>query len=403
MPTATAQTFFSLEQRVVLGLVRRFLGRNGAEMSLPTGDIDWLQVTNFARNQGVLAIVYAGCSEAERAAMPAAILEAVRNESRDLAFTNMRRAAELCRLVKLLQSWQVCAMPFKGPLLTQTLYNNLALRAFCDLDVLCPNADLAEVARRLVANGYRQTDSLELARPDVYLRTETPVHLMQENSDTLIELHPQVSPRLFAFRLRAEALRRRAVPVTFAGCNMMSLAPEDLLLVLCSHGAKHMWSRLIWLCDVDRLIAVHPQLDWQYVWRQARHIRNRRILLLALVLANHLLATPVPPWLLCEAASDRHVAWLAKQACLGMASGAVIGPWQWWRLAARLFDQAADSVRMQLSTVFVPTTADGEAVRLPPHLFFFYYPLRLCRLSAKYLLRFLSRHACCNTSQHNRP
>ena len=43
---------------------------------------------------------------------------------------------------------------------------------------------------------------------------------------------------------------------------MSSLAPEDNLLLLCMHGAKHCWSRLERVCDVAELITSHSNLDW---------------------------------------------------------------------------------------------------------------------------------------------
>ena len=39
-----------------------------------------------------------------------------------------------------------------------------------------------------------------------------------------------------------------------AGAEVPDMDPETALLVLCMHGSKHVWSRLIWISDVARLI-----------------------------------------------------------------------------------------------------------------------------------------------------
>ena len=64
--------------------------------------------------------------------------------------------------------------------------------------------------------------------------------------------------------------------VTLAGRRVHTLAPEPLLLFLCSHGAKHMFERLGWICDVARFLIVTPDLDWPAILTAARHARALR-------------------------------------------------------------------------------------------------------------------------------
>ena len=60
--------------------------------------------------------------------------------------------------------------------------------------------------------------------------------------------------------------------VTVAGAEVPNLSPEKTLLVLCMHGSKHAWSRLIWICDVAQLLAACPGLDWNKVNREAKRL-----------------------------------------------------------------------------------------------------------------------------------
>ncbi|MGE0133262.1 MAG: nucleotidyltransferase family protein [Blastocatellales bacterium] len=75
------------------------------------------------------------------------------------------------------------------------------------------------------------------------------------------------------------------LPSTSLRRTRLSL-PEDLLIYLCAHGAKHAWERLIWLADVAGLIHKHSNLDWDGVRDLAVEQRCGRVLLLGLRLAR---------------------------------------------------------------------------------------------------------------------
>lgn len=68
---------------------------------------------------------------------------------------------------------------------------------------------------------------------------------------------------------------------------------ENLLILLCIHGARHNWSRISWICDVSELIQ-HHKINWSEVTRNAGKLGVMRILLITLSLVHDLLGTPFP-------------------------------------------------------------------------------------------------------------
>jgi hypothetical protein len=52
--------------------------------------------------------------------------------------------------------------------------------------------------------------------------------------------------------------------------EVMALVGEDLLLILCAHGAKHLWMALGWICDVAELLRVHRDMNWPDILEEAR-------------------------------------------------------------------------------------------------------------------------------------
>src|SRR5205807_9429371 len=88
-----------------------------------------------------------------------------------------------------------------------------------------------------------------------------------------------------------------------AGRKMRTLSPEDMLIVLALHAAKHAWGRLIWLCDIGR-IASQPNLDWDWIRQQAGALGIARILNVTLLLTNQLLDAQYPAMVGASVAED---------------------------------------------------------------------------------------------------
>jgi hypothetical protein len=84
------------------------------------------------------------------------------------------------------------------------------------------------------------------------------------------------------------------VPSRPGGQTVMTFSPEDLLVYLCAHGAKHVWEKLIWIVDVAGLIHRHPNPDWDRVYELAVEQRCERVLFLGLRLARDMIGASVP-------------------------------------------------------------------------------------------------------------
>ncbi|MCC5639670.1 nucleotidyltransferase family protein [Nostoc sp. CHAB 5844] len=73
-------------------------------------------------------------------------------------------------------------------------------------------------------------------------------------------LHWRITPRFFPFELPVADLWQRRQWLSLLNVPVPTLAPEDLLLSLCVHGAKECWGKLKWICDVAELIRTNPAL-----------------------------------------------------------------------------------------------------------------------------------------------
>jgi hypothetical protein len=106
--------------------------------------------------------------------------------------------------------------------------------------------------------------------------------------------------------------------VELGGTTLQTFSVEDTLLMLCVHGAKHFWERLIWLQDIAGL-ASSQSIDWELSMRIAVALRSSRLLLLGLYLAKEMFDAPVPDAFIERATSDSSVRWLAAKVRAGLS------------------------------------------------------------------------------------
>ena len=79
-----------------------------------------------------------------------------------------------------------------------------------------------------------------------------------------------------------DQLWKASLSVIVEGRAVRTLSLEDMVLVLCVHGTKHLWEELKWLADLIYLISNTPDLKWQEIYERAEKLGLRRILSLSL-------------------------------------------------------------------------------------------------------------------------
>jgi hypothetical protein len=227
-----------------------------------------------------------------------------------IVLRNRFLSEELLKCLTLFTTHGLPALPYKGPVLAATAYGDIALRKFGDLDLLIDKKDFQKAKELLVAQGYKS----ELADTEEanYLQSQYHLGFVGAEGKVSIELHWEVAWRYWAYPVEFDRLWARAVSVSFAGETIASLLPEDSLLLLCVHGGKHQWERLMWICDIAESILTH-QLDWQQLLRQAQAEGSRRTLLLGLFLAQELLGTELPAIVGQRIQADPKIRVLARQ------------------------------------------------------------------------------------------
>jgi len=256
--------------------------------------VDWRHLIDRARLHGVMALLYHHLARHASDAAPSHILRVMHREATAVQMRNLLMMQELVRLVHRCSESGIPILPFKGPVLARRYYGELSLRQFQDVDVLVRRENLEDVWDLLHANGYQCRQRLTEAEARVAARDNLGREFVHPERGVSIEIHSELLNRELTFRLSGDAVWDRAVPSSCGRAGMYELSPEDLLLYLCAHGAKHHWSRLLWVCDVAQVLHHHPDLDGQSLRERAREIGSLRTLHLGLALARRWLDAPLP-------------------------------------------------------------------------------------------------------------
>jgi hypothetical protein len=353
--------------QVLIATVRRFLGTSTEEPHL---EVDWPSLLSLAEAHGVTPILYLTVGRDE-----------LRNRFEGYVLRSLAQSAEIVRLAQIFDQNGIAFIALKGPMLSQYLYGSVGIRASGDIDVLVESKDMPRIRRVLVSSGYRMITSLHWDSDSACLRSREDETILGSPSAVNVDVHwrliPRYSASVFDNLTGWESLR--SVPL--AGREIRTLAPEPLLLLLCAHGAKHMFEQLSWICDIARFLQVTPNLDWARLIDQSRRTASLRQLSLGVHLAAELLGAPVAPL-----PKGREVEALIKAVINRLMSGAIppVPTMEYYLYTLRLLEKTNHRARFLAGQYLTPSEAEYRALRLPPPLYFLYYPFRPLRLLWKH-------------------
>jgi hypothetical protein len=348
---------------------------------LATTEVDWEYFFLLARRHSVVPLVHLQLERHVADLTPPEIIATFKKHYLENAARNTVLTAELCRLLERFAASGIEAISYKGPVLAQFAYANIALRRFVDLDVIVHKSDVLKAREILLNEGYASTKSLSLNQQELLLRTQHNFQFSRDNHRLIFELHWDVAPHLFASSLNTDRLWQDLITIDLNGTSVKTFSAPDLLFSLCVHGSRHLWERLGWICDVAELIARH-KCDWTSLLDRAAAADSERMFLLGLYLAEQLLEAPLPDEIKERCASDPRLAALAENVVEHLFNGATHVP-----ATSREIFKYNLGVRKTFSAraryllyMLRPTDGDLASHSLPASLNFAYYLTRPFRL-----------------------
>jgi Uncharacterised nucleotidyltransferase len=202
----------------------------------------------------------------------------------------------------------------------------------------------------------------------------------------ILELHTELTLRHFPVSPNQQGLLDRAVSVDLGARTVPTFCVEDALVMLCVHGAKDFWGKLIWIADIAELLRSFPALDWDLVLRTAGELQARRMLHLGLALATQILGANIPQEIWAGVKADSQALNLSAEIGIKVLGREVRGrsAAQRFRFRRHMVDGTVAGWRYALRLTLAPAEEDWEDMRLPHRLTPLYVALRPFRLLRKY-------------------
>jgi hypothetical protein len=246
--------------------------------------LDWGKTAAAAEYHGIIPLLLANLKLAN-----AALPDDVRRSMEQSAGATLRQTlfltAEMLRVTAALKESAIMSVPWKGPVLTQSLYGDLALRPFSDIDLLLRREDIAPAESVLKALGYEAEFSIPATHRERWVNHQCELTFRRGETSRL-ELHWDISHPHFALETGVEDFWSRLASVKIGDASLPNLGDSDLLFTLIVHGTRHAWSRVIWLVDIAELLRTQPRIDWNAFVRNANERGAARLLATALILGR---------------------------------------------------------------------------------------------------------------------
>lgn len=254
----------------------------------------WAVLVELAQQHGVAALLY-NHLQLLKIDLPDDPAKELKQAIKQNTLRMMQFSQAMNGLLGLMNDHSIAVVVLKGAYLAEAVYKNIGLRMMGDIDLMVKNVDLERLDGLLLVSGWvPQENNRVVAKDSHHFRYRMP------GSGLMVEIHWAIIDSSAPLRIDVEELWSRARPVTLAQAPALTLAPEDLLIHLCLHTAKHIYEmRMRMLCDIHEVIRhFGVELNWPEIGERARQWGAMRAVYVVLRLAQELLGSAVPAdWL----------------------------------------------------------------------------------------------------------
>ena len=360
---------------------------------LAARDICWDSFVRSAIGQRVFPLVFLNFRNFCADKVPLHVMEKlnglfIRNTAR-----NMFLLKALAGILDGFEKKGIDALPFKGPVLAETVYGDIALRVFTDLDILVAPGDALKARDLLLKKGYLADIFLSERQARAYLKKENFFHLFSPDGRVSIDLHWEMSGRYCLKPMYLDGVKMVSGVSNALGRSVLTLEPEILLVYLSIHNSSHQWEHLESVACMSEIIRSSGRLDWEAMVSFAKTYRSKRMLLTGLCLCMRLFDVRLPDGVSGQIIKDKGL-WKVADGLILKLFRARVTSWS-WRFSfvhLRIRDHGFDSLRYGLRLLFLSTVKEWQAFPLTPPFTFLHYALRPLRL-ARDAARFFHRHS----------
>ena len=351
--------------------------------SLPGTSVDWNSLLRLADQHGTSSLLYQNLLPLANV-VPATVMASLRQSYEGNIHKSLFLTRELIRILDCLDKLGIEVIPYKGVVLSEAYYGDMALRRSGDMDLFVRTQDVKRIKTAVRDLGYTPRLPIPEDAEQDYIDSGYECSFDSPAGKNLLEQQWALQPRYYAVDFDMNGMFDRAVAVSIAGRRVKTPSAEDLMLILSLHAAKHVWGRLIWICDIAQILKTEKS-NWDWVRAQARSLGIERILHITLLLAKRFLTAAIPAPIENVILADQAAQVFVEQIAASVAAGVIYEEEKisYFRLMMHLRERRMDRMRFLSRLAFTPGPGEWELLRLPKLLSPFYRVVRLARLAGR--------------------
>lgn len=249
-------------------------------------DLDWEHIIDMATRHRLLPLLYVNLNSICPENVPRDVMEKLKKEFYANVQKNLLMTGELFKVIKLLEKNDINLIPYKGPVLSSLLYDNIVYRQFDDIDILIEESDALKVKKIMNLSGYELYEPVTID-DHYYMKFVTEHQFINRENGVIIEIKWKFEGDFFTFPTSSLFLCRNLKTMDINGFKVRRFNNINQLIILCIHAAKHGWMRLSWICDIAAFLN-RESFCWDQLLKKAEKLGVKRIVLITLLLSTDL-------------------------------------------------------------------------------------------------------------------
>ena len=271
-------------------------------ISLVSMDLDWEYLVNMASRHRLRPLLYVNLNSICPEKLPEDVLGNLKSYYMANVQKNLMLTGELVKIINILESNDIKAIPYKGPVLATSAYGNIGLREFGDIDIFIDKSDALKVKNAMLTNEYELCPPINI-EDSFYMKFNAEYRFINNKTNHIIEIKWKFEDDFFSFPVNPQILLEELNKLDINSFQLNTFSPSNIILIICIHCANHSWSRLSWICDISEFIQ-SEKMDWYDVLEKSEKLGVKRILLINLILARDFFDLKLPNEILSHLNSD---------------------------------------------------------------------------------------------------
>ncbi|NWF98344.1 MAG: nucleotidyltransferase family protein [Nitrospirae bacterium] len=245
---------------------------------------DYQKIYEIAALNGVAPLLYRNLQNFEN--LPQFFKDRLNNAYMHSLKNNVLNAEETLKLLDFLQKEKIQAIPLKGSIASEIIFNDSGIYPATDIDILIRPEDMEKSERIILRCGY---EKIRFPEPKDLLSSH--YHFIYKKENFFLELHWNLVKRYFV--VPPDFWWQEIVTLNYSGIELKSLSPERYIIYTVFRLFDHCFSPLKFFVLVSGLISKYEkEIDWEKLLFYAGYYKMERLIVFTLKLLNELYSTP---------------------------------------------------------------------------------------------------------------